>query len=61
MHRLHIKEPTKFVNTLPPQGERAAITQKHAKEAVTKRARDEAHRMGDALAHAKKNETPSIK
>jgi hypothetical protein len=60
MHRLH----TVIASTrgpMPPSGERAAITQKAAKEATSRKGQEEAHRMGDALAHAKKKETPSIK
>ena len=46
---------------MPPSGERAAITQKLAKEAPHRKGQEEVHRMGDALAHAKHKETPSIK
>jgi hypothetical protein len=60
MHRLHIAIPN-VGGPMPPPGERAAITQKVAKEAPGRRGQEEAHRMGDALAHAKKKETPSIK
>ena len=45
----------------PPSGERAAATAKAVKEAMTKRGKEEAERMGDALAHHKKKQTPSIK
>jgi hypothetical protein len=60
MHRLH----TSIQNVggpMPPSGERAAITQKLAKEAPHRKGQDEVHRMGDALAYAKKKETLSIK
>ena len=60
MHRLHITIPN-VGGPMPPQGERAAATQKAAKEAPNRRAQDEAHLMGDALAYAKKKETLSIK
>ncbi len=46
---------------MPPSGERAAITQKMAKEAPHRKGQEEAHRMGDALAYAKKKETLTIK
>ncbi len=46
---------------MPPHGERAAATQKAAKEAPHRKGKEEAHRMGDALAYAKKKETVSIK
>ena len=62
MHRLYITPPVPKVNGLmPPTGERAAITQKLAKEAPHRKGQEEVHRMGDALAHAKHKETPSIK
>ncbi len=46
---------------MPPSGERAVATEKAAREAPNRKGREEAHRMGDALAHAKKKETLSIK
>ncbi len=46
---------------MPPSGDRAAITEKKAKEAPNRKGQEEAHRMGDALAYAKKKETLSIK
>ena len=46
---------------MPAQGERAAATQKAAAEAPHRKGKEEAHRMGDALAYAKKKETLSIK
>ena len=61
MHRLHITPPVHKVNVTSPSGERAAITQKLAKEAPHRKGQEEVHRMGDALAYAKKKETPSIK
>ena len=62
MHRLHTTPPATKVNgPMPPTGERAAITQKLAKEAPHRKGQEEAHRMGDALAHAKHKETPSRK
>ncbi len=60
MHRLHISIPN-VGGPMPPTGERAAIIQKLAKEAPNRKGQDEVHRMGDALAHAKKKETLSIK
>ncbi len=60
MHRLHITIPN-VGGPMPPPGDRAAVTQKAAKEAPNRRAQEEAHRMGDALAYAKKKETLSIK
>mgnify|MGYP000178901465 CR=1 FL=1 len=60
MHRLH-RTITNVGGPMPPQGERPAITQKMAKEAPNRKAQEEAHRMGDALAYAKKKETLSIK
>ncbi len=45
---------------MPPSGERAAITMKLAKEAPHRKGTEEVHRMGDALAYAKKKETVSI-
>ncbi len=60
MHRLHIVVPT-VGGPMPPSGERAAITQKMAKEAPHRKGQEEAHRMGDALAYAKKKETLTIK
>mgnify|MGYP000753916568 CR=1 FL=1 len=56
MHRLHTSIPS-VRGPMPPQGERAAITQKAAKEAPHRKGQEEAH----ALAHAKKKEIPSIK
>ena len=41
--------------------ERSAATQKAVEKAPTKRGKEEAERMGNALAHHKKKETPSIK
>jgi hypothetical protein len=61
MHRLNFKTPSAPSGTMPPPGERAAATQKAARDAPNKRAQEEAHRMGDALAYAKKKETLSIK
>mgnify|MGYP000105177384 CR=1 FL=1 len=61
MHRLHTTPPVHKVNVMPPSGERAAITQKLAKEAPHRKGQEEVHRMGDALAHAKHKDTPSIK
>ncbi len=60
MHRLHTT-PVHKDAIMPPSGERAAITQKLATEAPHRKGREEVHRMGDALAHAKKKDTPSIK
>ena len=60
MHRLHILGP-RVGGPMPPEGERAAATQKAAKEAPHRKGQEEAHRMGDALAYAKKKETLSIK
>ena len=60
MHRLHTSIPN-VGGPMPPQGERAAVTQKAAKEAPNRKGQEEAHRMGDALSYAKKNETLSIK
>ena len=60
MHRLHAT-PAYKDTVMPPSGERAAIIQKLATEAPHRKGRDEVHRMGDALAHAKKKDTPSIK
>ncbi len=60
MHRLHTT-PVYKDTVMPPSGERAAITQKLATEAPHRKGRDEVHRMGDALAHAKKKETPILK
>jgi hypothetical protein len=60
MHRLHMVKPS-VGGPMPPSGERAAITQKMANEAPDRKGREEVHRMGDALAHAKKKETVSIK
>ena len=60
MHRLHILVPG-VAGPMPPQGERAAATQKAAAEAPHRKGKEEAHRMGDALAYAKKKETLSIK
>ena len=62
MHRLHTTPAAPKVNEpMPPTGERAAITQKLAKEAPHRKGQEEVHRMGDALAHAKHKDTPSIK
>ena len=60
MHRLHIVVPN-VGGPMPPSGERADITQKMAKEAPHRKGQEEAHRMGDALAYAKKKETLTIK
>ena len=50
MYRLH--RPIKRVGgPTPPSGERPAATAKAMKEALTKRAREEAERMGNALVH----------
>ena len=60
MYRMH--RPIKMVGgPTPPSGERAAATMKAMKEAPTKRAREEAERMGIALAHHKKKQDVSIK
>jgi hypothetical protein len=61
MHRLHIVPPAPSERAMAPVGERAAITQKMAKEASNRKGQEEVHRMGDALAYAKKKETLSIK
>jgi hypothetical protein len=45
----------------PPALERSAVTQKAVEKAPTRRGKEEAERMGDALAHHKKKETVSIK
>ena len=60
MHRLHIVIPH-VGGPMPATSERAAITQKLATEAPHRKGREEVHRMGDALAYAKKKETVSIK
>ena len=60
MHRLHTMQPS-VGGPMPPQGERAAITQKMAKEAPHRKGQEETYRMGDALAYAKKKETLTIK
>ena len=60
MHRLHIMIP-RVGGPMPPSGERAAATQKAATEAPHRKGKEEAHRMGDALAYAKKKDTVSIK
>ncbi len=60
MHRLHIVVPH-VGGPMPATGERAAITQKLAKEAPHRKGQEEVHRMGDALAYAKKKETPILK
>ncbi len=60
MHLLHTSIPS-VRGPMPPQGERDTITQKAAKEAPHRNGQEEAHRMGDALAYAKKKETLSIK
>ncbi len=60
MHRLHTTPVHKDV-VMPPNNERATITQKLANEAPHRKGREEVYRMGDALAHAKKKETASIK
>ena len=60
MHRLHIVAPNTG-GPMPPSGVRAAITQKAAKEAPHRKGQEEAHRMGDALAHAKHKDPPTIK
>jgi hypothetical protein len=60
MYRMH--RPIKSAGgPTPPSGERAAATAKAVKEALTKRAREEAERMGNALAHHKKKQDVSIK
>ena len=56
MHRLH-QITRGGGEQKPPSLERAAATEKAMKEAPTKRAREEAERMGDALAHHKKKES----
>ena len=60
MHRLHIITAN-VGGPMPPQGDRDAVTQKAVKEATSRKGQEEAHRMGDALAYAKKKETLSIK
>ncbi len=45
MHRLHIVVQN-VRGPMRPQGERAAITQKKAKEAVNRKGKEEARRMG---------------
>ncbi len=60
MHRLHTTPVYKDI-VMPPSGERSAVTQKLAKEAPHRKGQEEVHRMGDALAYAKKKETVSIK
>ncbi len=60
MYRLH--RPIKMVGgPTPPSGERPAATAKAMKDALTKRAREEAERMGNALVHHKKKEDVNIK
>ena len=60
MHRVHRTIKQKG-GPVPSSGERAAATAKAVKEAMTKRGKEEAERMGDALAHHKKKGTPNIK
>ena len=60
MHRMH--RPIKRKGgPKPPSGERAAATAKAVQEARTRWGREEAMRMGNALAHHKKKDTPTIK
>ncbi len=56
MHRLH-QITRGGGGPKPPSLERAAATEKAMKEAHTKRGREEAERMGNALAHHKKKES----
>ena len=60
MHRMH-RTIRRKGGPMPPSGERAAATAKEIKEAMTKRGKEESERMGDALAHHKKKQTPNIK
>jgi hypothetical protein len=60
MHRLH-QIYQAHGGPKPPTFERAAVTVKAAEKAPTRRGKEEAERMGDALAHHKKKETVSIK
>ena len=55
MHRLH-QITRGGGGPKAPSRERAAATEKAMREATTKRGREEAERMGDALAHHKKKE-----
>ena len=55
MHRLH--QITRGGGPKPPSRERAAATSEAMKEAPTKRGREEAERMGNALAYHKKKES----
>ena len=54
MHRIHMIP--RGGQGPPPTIARAAATEKAMKEAPTKRAREEAERMGNALAYHKKKE-----
>jgi hypothetical protein len=60
MFRLHQSHQARGGPT-PPTLERNAATQKAVEKAPTKRGKEEAERMGDALAYHKKKETPNIK
>ena len=60
MHRMHRTIKRKG-GPVPPSGERAAATAKAVKEAMTKKGKEQAERMGDALAYHKKKQTPNIK
>ena len=60
MYRLHQNYQT-HGGPKPPVLERSAATQKAIEKAPTKRGKEEAERMGDALAYHKKKETVSIK
>jgi hypothetical protein len=60
MFRLHQTHQSRG-GPRPPVLERSAATQKAVEKAPTRRAKEEAERMGDTLAYHKKKETPSIK
>ena len=60
MHRMH-RTIRRKGGPMPPSGEPAAATARAIKEAMTKRGKEEAERMGDALAYHKKKQTPNIK
>jgi hypothetical protein len=60
MFRLH-RNYQVHAGPTPPPFERHAVTQKAIEKAPTMRAKEEAQRMGDALAHHQKKETVSIK
>jgi hypothetical protein len=55
MHRIHLI-PRGGQGQKPPTMTRAAATEKAMKDAPTKRAKEEAERMGSALAYHKKKE-----